>query len=429
MDQSLYERSLAVFPPVAARATNLGVIHTEGSYVYTEDGKKILDMASGVAVNNLGHRNPKIVEAIQKQMSTMIHVGHNVAYYESYVALGEKLVDLTGGDTMVYFSNSGAEANEGAIKLAKYVTGRPGILSFRNSFHGRTLACTTLTGSNAAYRKNYEPLLPSVYWADYANCYRCPFYQTQETCHQECISQFQDIFTKLIDPSMIAAMILEPVQGEGGYIVPPKAFLEEIRRICDRHGILLIFDEIQTGIGRTGTMFAYEQFGIQPDILTLAKALSGGVPLSAVIGKKAIMEQWAAGAHGGTFGGNPLACSAALATLQLIEEEHLLERAKELGAYALEQMRALQKEFPERIGQVRGLGLMLAMELVHENGMPNGELGNCVKKEALNRDLIILLCGSDHNIIRLIPPLTVSIEEINIAITTIRAILVENQND
>lgn len=290
--KSMYERCMAVMPKVAARATELGVVDSEGCYLYTEDGRKILDLASGVAVNNLGAKNPRVVEAIKKQLDTMIHVGHNVVYNESYVQLAEKLVELTGGDTEVYFSNSGAEANEGAIKLAKYVTGRPGIISFKNSFHGRTIGCVSVTGSSSAYRKYYEPLLPSVYWADYANCYRCPFGREKESCSMECLSQFDTIFGKLIDPECVAAIIVEPVQGEGGYIVPEKAFLEGLRSICDKHGIMLIFDEVQTGIGRTGELYAYQTFGVKPDILTSAKALGGGIPLSAVIAKKEIMDKW-----------------------------------------------------------------------------------------------------------------------------------------
>lgn len=425
MNKTLYERCQKVMPPTAGRATTLGVVNSEGSYVYTEDGRKILDFASGVAVNNLGAKNPRIVAAIQKQLDTMVHVGHNVVYNESYVELAEKLVELTDGNTMVYFSNSGAEANEGAMKLAKYVTGRPGIIAFRNSFHGRTIGCISITGSNAGYRKNYEPMLPSIYWADYANCYRCPFHQEKGKCHKECLKQFEDIFAKLIVPENVAAIIVEPVQGEGGYIVPEESFLKGLREICDKHGIMLIFDEVQTGIGRTGELYAYQTFGVKPDILTSAKALGGGLPLSAVIGKKEHMEKWTAGAHGGTFGGNPLACAAALETLNIMEEENLLEICKDQGAYFKEKLEELQKRYPVCIGDVRGVGLMVAMEIVKEDKTPDVELTAYIKNEALKRDLLLLVCGSNHNVIRFIAPLTVTKEEIDKAISIIEECLKE----
>ncbi|WP_330490564.1 aspartate aminotransferase family protein [Marvinbryantia sp.] len=425
MMKSMYERCMEVMPAVAKRATTLGVTGSEGAYLYTEDGRRLLDFASGVAVNNIGCRNERVVAAIKDELDNMIHVGHNVVYYESYVALAEKLVELTGGDTKVYFSNSGAEANEGAIKLAKYVTKRPGIISFRNSFHGRTLAAVSITGSNAAYRKYYEPLLPAVYWADYANCYRCPFGQKKGKCHMECLGQFEQIFQKMIAPECVAAIIVEPVQGEGGYIVPEKAFLEGLRAICDKYGILLIFDEVQTGIGRTGELYAYQTFGVKPDILTSAKALGGGIPLSAIIARKEIMDKWPAGAHGGTFGGNPLACRAGLETLKIIEEEHLLENCRKMGAYFLEKLQALQKKHPEAIGDVRGAGLMVAMELVTRPQKPDAALTAKIQSKALERNLVLLTCGADHNVVRFIPPLIVKKEEIDFAVTVVDEILQE----
>lgn len=421
--KSMYDRCMAVMPQVAARATKLGVVDSEGCYLYTEDGRKVLDLASGVAVNNLGAKNPRVVEAIKKQLDTMIHVGHNVVYNMSYVELAEKLVKLTGGDTKVYFSNSGAEANEGAIKLAKYVTGRPGVISFKNSFHGRTIGCVSVTGSSSAYRKYYEPLLPSVYWADYANCYRCPFGREKGKCAMECLSQFDTIFGKLIDPECVAAIIVEPVQGEGGYIVPEKAFLEGLRKICDKHGIMLIFDEVQTGIGRTGELYAYQTFGVKPDILTSAKALGGGIPLSAVIAKKEIMDKWPAGAHGGTFGGNPLACAAALETLRIIDEDGLLDNCKKMGSYFKTRLMELKDKYPNVIGDVRGVGFMIAMEIVDEDGKPDAKMTAEIKEKALDRDVLLLTCGSDHNVVRFIAPLIITEKEIDIVIDVIDDIL------
>lgn len=426
--ETMYERCKKVMPAVANRATTLGVVDSKGCYLITEDGRRILDFGSGVAVNNLGNKNPRIVNAIKNQLDTMIHVGHNVVYNESYVKLAEKLVELTDGDTMVYFSNSGAEANDGAMKLAKYVTKRPGIIAFKNSFHGRTIGCTSITGSNANYRKFYEPLLPSVYWAEYANCYRCPFGKEKGDCNMECVKQFDEIFSKLISPDCVAAMIIEPIQGEGGYIVPPKEFLEGLREICDKYGIMLIYDEIQTGIGRTGELYAYQTFGVKPDILTSAKALSGGIPLSAIIAKREIMEQWPAGAHGGTFGGNPLACAAALETLKVIEEENILDNCKAMGTYFMEKLLNLKNKYPKVIGNVRGMGLMLGMEMIKEDGTPNDDLTAYIKSKALEKEILLLTCGSDHNVVRFISPLTVGKQEIDIVVNGINEILSEFVN-
>lgn len=415
----MYERAKKVFPPAAGRSTTLGITKAEGCYVYDESEKKYLDFASGVAVNNLGNCYPSVVEAIQKELQQMIHVGHNVVYYPSYIKLAEKLVELTGGDTMVYFSNSGAEANEGAIKLAKYVTRRPAVIAFKNSFHGRTMATVSITGSNSAYRKYYEPLMPSVYWAEYANCYRCPFGKEKGCCDMACLKQFDGIFEKLVDPECVAAIIVEPIQGEGGYIVPPDAFLKGLRKICNQHGILLIFDEVQTGVGRTGSLYASETFDVKPDIFSTAKALGGGIPLSAVIAKKEIMEQWPSGAHGGTFGGNPLACAAAYETLRVLTEDGVLEHVREIGTYFMEQLVMLQEKYPSSIGDVRGKGLMLAIEIVHPDGSPNGLLCDELIKYALDQQLILLKCGSDHNVIRFIAPLIVEKEQIDQAISVL----------
>ena len=411
--KSMYERCSMVMPKVADRATHLGVVNSEGCYIYTEDGRKILDFASGVAVNNLGNKNQEVADAIRKQLDTMIHVGHNVVYNESYVRLAEKLVELTGGDTKVYFSNSGAEANDGAIKLAKYVTKRPAIIAFRNSFHGRTIGSLSITGSNSGYRKYYEPLMPAVYWADYADCHHCPFGRDADRCEMECLKQFDNIFARLVAPECVAAVIVEPVQGEGGYVVPKPEFLRGLRKICDEKGILLIFDEVQTGIGRTGELYACQTFGVKPDILTSAKALGGGVPLSAIIAKKEIMDQWPSGAHGGTFGGNPLACAAGLKTLEIIERDHLLENCRKQGAYLKMKLGELQKKHPDRIGDVRGVGLMVAMEIVTPEGKPDAAYTAAVKEKALEKNLLLLTCGSDHNVIRFIAPLIVTEKEID----------------
>jgi len=419
--KSLYERAKAVMPPVASRATTLGVVKGEGSYLWGEDGRKYLDFASGVAVTNIGHNHPLVVERAKAQMEQLIHGGHNVVYYPVYVELAEKLNELNGGGCKVYFSNSGAEVNEGAIKLAKKVTKRPGIISFKRSFHGRTLATTTLTASNSAYRKDYEGLLPSVYYAEYPYALRSGLSEEAEV--ERCLAQLDEIFRFLIAPDQVAAIILEPVQGEGGYIVPPKRFLQALREICDKHGILLIFDEIQTGFGRTGEMFAWQHFGVKPDILTLAKGIANGFPLSAIVAKAELMDQWTAGTHGGTYGGNPVACAASLAVIEVLQGG-ALENCKRMGDYFKQELQKLKEEYPQ-IAEIRGLGLMIGMECLDKDGKPDAKTVNGLKEKALEKGLILLTCGTDKNVIRFIPPTTVSKEEIDEAMRIIRESLAE----
>ena len=403
-----HERSKVLLPPMAMHAeTTPCVVRGEGCYLYTEDGRKILDMASGIATNALGHCHPKVIAAAEKQLHTLIHAGHNILYYEPYTTLMEKLVEKTGNKYKVYFSNSGAEANEGAMKLAKYATQRPVIISMKNAFHGRTMATANITTSNAAYRKNYEPMMPSVYFAEYPYLFRTPYKMEDGKCPKEYFTQFDEIFKKIVDPSMVAAIMMEPVQGEGGYVVPPVEWLKYVRELCDKHGIMLIFDEVQTGFGRTGNLYAWQTLGVEPDIFTSAKAIAGGLPLSAVFGKKEIMDKWAKGAHGGTYGGNPVSCAASLAVLEELYEGGVLENVKKMGEVVRGKFYDLQKKY-DVIGDVRGLGLMNAIEFVKpEDNAPDGALCAAVQAEALKRDLLLLNCGADHNNIRLIPPLNV----------------------
>jgi 4-aminobutyrate aminotransferase len=411
-------------PPVADRATTIGVEKGEGVYLYTEEGKKILDFASGVAVCNIGHNHPKVVQAAKEQIDKLVHGGHNVVYYESYVKLAERLVQLTGGDTMVYFSNSGAEVNEGALKLAKFVTNRPAIISFKGAFHGRTLATTSITTSNSKYRKNYEGLLPSIYFLEYPYLYRTPYeVKDGEECPQRYFTQFDELFHDIIDPYSVAAIIMEPVQGEGGYIVPPKSFLQYARKICDKYGIMLIFDEVQTGFGRTGKLFAWENFDVKPDIFTCAKGIASGFPLGAIIAKKEIMEKWTAGSHGGTFGGNPVSCAAALATLDVLEDG-AIENGAIMGKYLNEKLFNLKKEY-SFIGDIRGIGLMQAMEIVKENKEPDVELTSKIKEKALEKGLLLLTCGVYKNVIRFIAPTTVTKKEMDEAVEIIKNTLAE----
>ncbi|AJY75420.1 aspartate aminotransferase family protein [Paenibacillus beijingensis] len=419
--KTLYERAMEAMPPVAARATQLGIVKGSGSYLWDEHGRKYLDFASGVAVTNVGHNHPYVLEKAKAQMDELVHGGHNVVYYPVYVELAEKLNALNGGDRKTYFSNSGAEVNEGAIKLAKKVTKRPGIISFKRSFHGRTIATTTLTASNSAYRRDYEGLLPSVYYAEYPYALRSGLSEEEET--QRCLKSLDEIFQFLIAPDQVAAIIMEPVQGEGGYIVPPVEFVKAIRDICDRHGILLIFDEIQTGFGRTGLMFAWEHFGVQPDILTLAKGIASGFPLSALVARKDLMDQWPGGSHGGTYGGNPVACAASLATIELLENG-LLDNANAMGRYLVAQLQQLQQQYPG-IKDIRGLGLMIGMEMWTSDGQPDHDTITKLKDKALEKGVILLTCGTERNVIRFIPSTAVNKEEIDEAVAVIKEALAE----
>lgn len=409
---TLAERCKKVMPPMADRVTDLGITKGKGCYLYTDDGREILDFASGIGVCNLGHNYDSVVEAAKKQMDNLVHGCHNVLYYESYVTLAEKLVELTGGDTKLYFANSGAEAVDGALKLAKYVSRRPAVIGFKGAFHGRTMGAATMTASNSAYRKYIETgMMNNVYHLDYPYLLHTPYPYDGEHTPEYYFKQFDELFSKLVAPDQVACILMEPVQGEGGYIIPPKDWMEYVREICDKHGIFLIYDEVQSGFGRTGKMFASEHFGIRPDIMICAKGIANGFPLSAIIAKTEIMDQWPAGAHGGTFGGNPVSCAAANATIAALENG-LIENAEKMGKYFMKKLDVLKEKYT-CIAEVRGLGLMIGVELMDEKGNPATQLASQVQKEALKEGLLILTCGSYKNCFRFIAPLIVTEKEID----------------
>jgi 4-aminobutyrate aminotransferase len=400
------------------RLTEALVIHTavlvrraEGITVEDVNGKRYLDFTSGLATTNTGHNHPAVVAAIQNQASAFLHSGC-IFYYEPLLALCEVMKDITppGLDTF-FFSNSGAEAVEGAIKLARHYTGRQGILAFTGGFHGRTFGAASLTTSNIKYRARYHPFLPSVYHSPSPYCFRCFFGQRPQTCSMDCLTYLERLFQHLVPPEEIACMIIEPVLGEGGYVVPPTGFLQRLREICTARNILLVLDEVQSGMGRTGRWFASEHFGVVPDIMTVAKGIASGMPLSAVVSRKEIMKKWPPGAHGTTFGGNPVSCAAAVATIGVIRDEGLLENAWTTGNHTLARLRSLQERYT-CIGDVRGLGLMIGIEFVKE-GRPDAEGIKRVLASCLKRGLVMIECGVDRNIIRLAPPLVVKREEID----------------
>jgi len=411
-------------PSLAEDEPKLPITRAEGVYLYDIEGRRYLDFTSGIGVANVGHNHPRVLEAARQQMEQVVHGALGVVLYESVLRLAEELPKVLPGQLdMFFFGNSGAEAVEGAIKLARYVSGRPGILAALGSFHGRTMGAVALTASRAKYRRHYQPLLAGVYHFRFPYPFRSAAIDGGVA---ESLDDLERIFRHLIPPEEVAAIIIEPIQGEGGYIVPPAGWLEEIRHICNRHGILLIFDEVQTGFGRTGQWFAAQTFGVEPDIMAIAKGIANGFPLSAVAAPRHLMRKWSMGSHGTTFGGNPVACAAALAVLEVIREENLLANARAQGEYLMNQLRALQQEAPI-IGEVRGKGLMIAVELVKPDGSVHPEAVTRVLMRMLKEGLLAYGCGVEGQAFRLIPPLVIQQEQMQEAMQIIRqAILAES---
>jgi 4-aminobutyrate aminotransferase len=389
----------------------LVVDHASGQVVVDIDGNRYLDFAAGIAVASTGHCHPEVVAAVQRQSERLLHLCATDFYNESVVALAEGLARRAPGPGpwRVFFANSGAEVVEGAIKLARLRTGRPKIVAFYGGFHGRTYGALSLTASKPVQRRGYAPLLPEVQHAHYAYCYRCPVNRHPETCKVECLDLLTEtMFSTTTDPAEVAAVIVEPVQGEGGYVVPHPEFLPRLREVTRRHGILLIADEVQCGMGRTGRMFASEHFSLEPDIVTLAKGIASGMPLGALLARDEVM-QWDSGAHGSTFGGNPVSVAAGLATLRLLEEG-LIANAEKVGRVL---MAALRERLGSHavVGDVRGLGLMAGVEIVRDRFRrePAPDLREKILEEAFRRGLLLLGCG--RSTIRLAPPLIVDEED------------------
>jgi predicted acetylornithine/succinylornithine family transaminase len=391
-NESLESRAAKVLSPALSHYTNIEIEKGRGVYLISKGGKKYLDFACGIAVTNTGHCHPKVVAAAVKQAESLIHACAGIVYYEPNVALAEQLARICpAGLNMSFFCQSGTEAIEGAIKLAKYAKNKPGIIAFEGGFHGRTLGALSVTTSKKKYRERYEPLLPNVFIAPYSK--------------ENSLSEVE----KFMKASPIGGVIVEPVQGEGGYIVPSKEFLAGLRSLCNKYDACLIYDEVQTGFGRTGKMFASEHFGVYPDVMAVAKALASGFPLGAIIAKESLMKAWAPGAHGSTFSGNPVSCAAAIATIDVIEKEKLIENSVKMGDYFKTKLIALKKEYPS-IVDVRGLGLMIGVEF------KNGAAAKTVREACLEGGLIVITCGVDDQVIRLIPPLIVKKEQIDSAL-------------
>ncbi len=409
----LSEIAMDHLSPVWYRYTDLLVERGEGAYLYTADGTAYLDFTCGIGVTNTGHCHPEVVRAIQDQAAKLLHGQINIVYHQPVLDLVAELRTIFPAELDGYFfSNSGAEAIEGAVKLARMVTGRPNVIVFHGSFHGRTVGAMSLTTSKTVYRAGYQPLMAGVFVAPYPYAYRYGW--TPEATRDWCLRELRYLLTTQSAPDETAAMLIEPVLGEGGYVPPPTGFLEGVREICDEHDILLIADEVQSGFGRTGKWFGYEHSAVAPDIVVIAKGLASGLPLSGVVARMDHMQKWRTGSHGGTYGGNPLACAAAAATVRVIREEDLLRNAVSMGEQLMAGLRHFQEAFPV-IGDVRGLGLMVAAEFTRE-GHPAKELAKAVVHGCLEHKLLLLTCGPWDNSVRFIPPLNVSSKQMQDAL-------------
>ena len=402
----LHERRVAAVPRGVGHATQIYAQRAKNAEIWSEDGRRYIDFAAGIAVVNTGHQHPKVVAAVEEQLKSFSHVCFQVTPYETYIRLAERLnaIAPVGQPAKTLFLSTGAEAVENAVKVARAFTGRPGVVSFSGAFHGRTLMAMALTGKVNPYKKGFGPFPSDVYNVAFPD-------PAHGISVEDSLQRLRDLFKYAADPASVAAIIIEPVQGEGGFNIAPPEFLRALRAICDEHGILLIADEIQTGFARTGKMFALEHAGVKADVVTLAKGLAGGLPLSAITGRADVMDAAQTGGLGGTYAGNPVACAAAHAVLDVIAEEKLCARANAIGKIILDSCRELKKKSNLNcIGDVRGVGAMCAIELVKDeaSGEPSPQLTSTLLKVANEKGLILLSCGVSGNVIRFLVPLTAS---------------------
>jgi 4-aminobutyrate aminotransferase len=399
--------------PSYTRAYPLVVDKAQGLVIQDVDGNRFLDFTAGIAVTTTGHCHPKVVEAIRDQAGRLLHMSGTDFYYEPQIQLAQKLAKLAPGDKpkKAFFCNSGAEAVEASFKLARWHTRRELNIAFYGAFHGRTMGALSLTASKSIQKKHYHPFVPGITHIPYAYCYRCPYNLTYPACELECVRWIEEnLFRTTMSPDQIGAIFVEPVQGEGGYVVPPKGYLEALRNLTKKYGILLVADEVQSGMGRTGKMFAVEHAGVVPDIIAMAKGIASGLPLGAIVAPTEIMD-WEAGSHASTFGGNPVACAAAVATIDLLQDE-LMDNAAKQGERLKKGLLELQKQ-RECIGDVRGLGLMVGAEIVKDRHTKErgSDWRNAIVQKAFEKGLLLLGCG--ENTIRFCPGLVVSSEEID----------------
>lgn len=426
--------------PVWSRAFDIDLERAEGIYIYDTRGNRYMDFTSGIGVTNTGHAHPRVVKAIQEQAAKMIHGQIGVVTGKSVLELTDELRKILPPQIDTYFfSNSGAEAIEAAVKLAKQATGRTNIITFEGSFHGRSHMTMAMTMSKTSYRTGYQPLPAGVFASPYAHCFHCAIAQRTMTpaargalsascpadggaCCGYALEQLRYVLKTQTAPQDTAAIVVEPVLGEGGYVAPPNSFLQGLRAICDEHGILLVFDEVQTGFGRTGRFFAFEHSGVIPDILVMAKGLASGMPLSAVASRREIMRKWLPGSHGGTYGPNLVSAAAAVETIRVMRDEKIIENSAARGAQLLAGLRKLQAEF-HQLGDVRGVGCMVATEFVDAEGKPDKATTDRIVKLCADHRLLMLTCGAYQNVIRWIPPLVVTEAQIDEALQIFAAAL------
>ncbi|ADO84356.1 4-aminobutyrate--2-oxoglutarate transaminase [Ilyobacter polytropus] len=413
--KELLEKRLKYVARGVSYSTEVFVDEAKGALIKDIDGNVFVDFAAGIGVQNVGHCDEEIVETIKSQVEKNIHTSFNVAMYEPYINLAEKLVAATPGDydKKALLINSGTEAVENAVKIARKYTGKPMILSLENAFHGRTYMSMTLTSKVKPYKYGFAPYNSDTHKIPSPYCYRCQFGKKHPGCNLECAQKLEDLLKGELSADMIAALVVEPVQGEGGFIVPPKGYLQRLQKICNDNNILFIVDEIQAGFARTGTLFASEQFDIEPDMMTMSKSLAAGMPLAAVVGKEEIMENPIVGSIGGTFSGNPVACAAAIKVLEKIEKEKLTERANAIGEKIKSRLSEMQKKYPV-IGDIRGLGAMCAVEFITdpESKEPNKEIIGKITKESLQEGVIFISAGIYGNVLRFLPPLVMTDEQL-----------------
>jgi 4-aminobutyrate aminotransferase len=409
---TLYEQNFPHMAPVWTRIFNFVADRAEGSYIYTDDGRKLLDFTCGIGVTNTGHCHPKVVEAIREQAGLFLHAQANLVIHKPMLQLIEELRTIAPPSIdSFYFANSGAEALENAIKMARVATGRQNVIVFSGSFHGRTAGTMVLTTSKTVYRTGFGPLPSGVFVSPFPYAFRLKM--TEAEASEYALEQLEYLLASQTAPKETAAILVESVLGEGGYVVPPKSFMKGLREICDRHKIMLIFDEVQSGFGRTGNWFALEHFEVVPDIITAAKGLASGMPLSGVFTRTDIMLKLDVGSIGGTYGGNAVACAAGVATIRALREDKMLENANERGIQLMTGLRKFQEEYPQ-IGDVRGLGLMIGTEFIVDGRADKAkQLVKDVIHTAEEKGLLLLSCGTYDNTVRFIPPLNVSSEQIH----------------
>jgi 4-aminobutyrate aminotransferase len=407
--------------PVWSRSSDFFVDHGQGIYLYTTGGQRYIDFTSGIGVTNTGHAHPRVVEAIQNQAAKLIHGQANIVYHEPMIRLSEELSTIVPPELdTFFFSNSGAEAVEAAVKLARAATGKPNIIVFQGSFHGRTHATMAMTTSKTIYRAGFQPLVPGIFVSPFPYAYAYGW--DEETAVQFAIRELKKLLKMQTAPEETAAMVIEPVLGEGGYVPAPNSFMQAVRQVCDENEILLVVDEVQSGFGRTGKWFAFEHSGIKPDIIIMAKGMASGMPLSGIAASQELMARWKPGSHGGTYGGNVVACAAAVATIQVMRDEKLIDNSARMGEVLLVGLGRLQEEYPE-IGDVRGRGLMVATEFTTPDGQPWSERAQAVAKAVYEQKLMLLTAGAYGNVIRWIPPLVVNQEQIQDSLSIFAAAL------